>query len=128
DLSGFNADTLRIVDVCSLCEGAMELTPRLNTLFFVPWVLNIPDRAARKSRFFTMTSRAYPAGAPAYLIDCLDPHTPAAVQETTVKGLRAAFPSVGHRHTLFIPAAGEGLKRRRLTLSKSSFRRAGTAG
>lgn len=103
-LNKFSPRGLRVVDAAASID-APSFTPDMDTLVFVPDVLNLKKNAAAKKKFLAAASAAYPPAAPVYLADCASISGEAKVVKGKISGLPALLKKVHERHTLFIPAA-----------------------
>jgi hypothetical protein len=106
NLNKFSPRGLRLVDAAASVD-APSFTPDMDTLVFVPDVLNQRANAAAKKEFIAAAKRAYPGTAPALLADCasISRRSPEVIKGN-ISGLAALLKKVNERHTLFIPAAG----------------------
>jgi len=104
NLNKFSLSGLRLVDAAASID-APHFTPEMDTLVFVPEVLNLPANAAARRKFVAGAKAAYPPSAPAYLADCASiSAAEAKVIKGTVGALAALLKKVHERHTVFIPA------------------------
>lgn len=105
NLNKFSPRGLRVADAAASID-APHFTPGMDTLVFVPDVLNLPANAAAKKRFVAAARAAYPASAPVYLADCASISASGAkIIKGTVGALPALLKKINERHTVFIPAA-----------------------
>lgn len=102
DLNRFSVGGLRLVDL-SACDCLPEITPGMDTLFFMVSDLNLPDSARARPRFLSSLLAAYPPGHRAVLADC-DNFRPGRLVGSSVKRLAADIKKAGVATTLFIPA------------------------
>lgn len=104
NLNKYSRRGLRLADTASMAS-LPEFTPGMDTLFFVPDVLNAPGSGAARKLFLAAAKKAYPAGAPVYLADCA---SVSSREARVLKGRISALPSLlgklNERHTIFIPA------------------------
>lgn len=104
NLNKFSPRGLRVVDAAASID-APHFTPDMDTLVFVPDVLNLKSNAAAKNKFLAAAKAAYPPSATAYLADCASiSAAEAKVIKGTVRALPALLKKVNERHTLFLPA------------------------
>ncbi|OGR74958.1 MAG: hypothetical protein A2X32_10595 [Elusimicrobia bacterium GWC2_64_44] len=104
NLNKFSPRGLRVVDAAASID-APHFTPEMDTLIFVPDVLNLKSNAAAKKKFLAAAKAAYPPSAPAYLADCASiSAAEAKVIKGTVGALASLLKKVNERHTLFLPA------------------------
>jgi precorrin-2 methylase len=104
NLNKFSLSGLRLVDAAAAID-APRFTPDMDTLVFVPDVLNLPANAAARKKFVAAARRAYPPAAPVLLADCASiSASEARVIKGTVGALPALLKKVHERHTVFIPA------------------------
>lgn len=101
DLNRFSLAGLRLVDM-SACDCLPEVTPGMDTLFFMASDLNLPGYAGARSRFLASLLAAYPPGHRAVLADC-DNIRPGRVMGSSVKRLGPDIKKAGVATTLFIP-------------------------
>lgn len=111
NLNKFSPRGLRLVDAAASID-APSFTPDMDTLVFVPDVLNIGGNSAARKLFIAAAAEAYPADAPVYLADCgsISGREPRVVRGK-ISGLVSLLKKVNKRHTIFIPAAGEKKQR-----------------
>lgn len=103
DLNKYSSGGLRLVDAASSVDEPL-FTPDMDTLIFVPDILNLGRNAPAKKRFLAAAGAAYPAAAPVYLAACASISGRSdSVIKGTVGGLRALLGRVKN-HTIFIPA------------------------
>lgn len=103
NLNKYSRRGLRLVDAASSIDDPL-FTPDMDTLIFVPDVLNLGKNSAAKKRFLAAASAAYPASAPAYLADCA---SISGRRDSVVKGTTGRLGALLRRaknHTIFIPA------------------------
>lgn len=106
NLNKFSPRGLRVVDAAASID-APHFTPDMDTLVFVPDVLNLKANAAAKKKFLAAAKAAYPSSAPACLADCASiSAAEAKVIKGTVGTLSALLKKVNERHTLVLPAVG----------------------
>lgn len=105
NLNKFSPRGLRAVDAAASID-APHFTPDMDTLVFVPDVLNLKANAAAKKKFIAAAQAAYTAAAPVYLADCasISSRRPSVIK-AKISSLPALLKQVNERHTLFIPAA-----------------------
>ncbi|MDD2805337.1 MAG: SAM-dependent methyltransferase [Elusimicrobiales bacterium] len=104
NLNKFSPRGLRIVDAAAAID-APHFTPDMDTLVFVPDVLNLKPNAAAKKKFIAAARAAYPPSAPVYLADCASiSASEAKVLKGTIGALAALLKQVHERHTIFLPA------------------------
>lgn len=104
NLNKFSPRGLRVADAAASID-APHFTPDMDTLIFVPDVLNLKANAAAKKAFLSAARAAYPASACVYLADCASiSAAEAKVIKGTVGALASLLKRVNERHTLFIPA------------------------
>jgi precorrin-6B methylase 1 len=103
-LNKYSPRGLRLVDAAASLDDPF-FTPEMDTLIFVPDVLNLPENAGRKKQFVAAALKAYPRSAPVCLADCasISSH-PAKVIKGKIIGLPTLLKKVNERHTMFIPA------------------------
>jgi hypothetical protein len=107
NLNKYSTRGLRLVDLASASDLHF-FTPEMDTLFFVPDVLNLPASAGRKRRFLAAAARAYPPSAPVYAADCVSiSNEKTRVEKCRVGGLAGLFGRLNERHTIYIPAAAK---------------------
>jgi len=110
NLNKFSSRGLRVVDAAASID-APHFTPEMDTLVFVPDVLNLPANAAARKKFVAAARRAYPPSAPVYLADCASiSASEAKILKGTVGALPALLKKVHERHTVFMPAARKNIK------------------
>lgn len=103
-LNKYSPRGLRLVDAAASL-GSPYFTPDMDTLIFVPDVLNLRENAARKKQFLAAALETYPGPSPVYLADCASISSPAAgVIKGRISGLGALLKKINERHTIFIPA------------------------
>ena len=106
-LNKYSTGSLRVADTAALADRPV-FTPEMDTLFFVPDVLNLPVNAAGKKKFIVAAQKAYPPSAPVYLADCA---SISSRKTKVIKGkigtLRSLLSRVNERHTIFIPAVNK---------------------
>ncbi|HCC47925.1 MAG TPA: hypothetical protein DEQ38_07410 [Elusimicrobia bacterium] len=105
NLNKFSPLGLRVMDAAAAID-APHFTPDMDTLVFVPDVLNLKANAAAKKRFLAAAKAAYPPSAPACLADCasISSRRPSVIKGK-VSALSSLLKQVNERHTIFIPAA-----------------------
>ena len=104
DLNKYSPRGLRLVDAASSLDSPY-FTPDMDTLVFVPDVLNQPGRAGSRKAFIAAARKAYPPSAPLYLADCASISSrEAGSVKGKISGLAALLKRVNERHTIFIPA------------------------
>ncbi len=103
-LNRFSTRGLRLVDAAASIDKPF-FTPDMDTLVFVPDVLNLPANGACKKRFIAAAVKTYPRAAAVYLADCA---SIANRSDRVIKGkigaLAVLLAKVNERHSLFIPA------------------------
>jgi hypothetical protein len=103
-LNKFSPRGLRLVDAASSIDSP-SFIPDMDTLVFVPDVLNQPGSGAARKKFLSAAALAYPPSSPAFLADCACiSRRSDAVIKGRMGGLAALLKKVNERHTLFIPA------------------------
>lgn len=104
NLNKYSPAGLRLVDAASALSRP-AFTPEMDTLIFVPDVLNLPANAGYRKKFLAAARKAYPSSAPAYLADCASlACNSEKVEKGSVGGLEKLLSLVNGRHTIFIPA------------------------
>jgi len=112
NLNQYSPPGLRLVDAAAFMADPF-FTPDMDTLIFVPDVLNLPQNAQRRKDFIAAALKAYPPAAPVYLADCASISNPAdRIVTGKIGGLGALLKKINERHTMFIPA-----------IKKAAFRR-----
>ncbi|MDQ7773393.1 MAG: SAM-dependent methyltransferase [Elusimicrobiales bacterium] len=101
DLNRFSVGGLRLVDL-SACDCLPEITPGMDTLFFMASDLNLPAYARARQRFLAALLAAYPPGHRAVLADC-DNFRQGRLLESSVKKLGSDIRKAGVATTLFVP-------------------------
>ncbi len=106
DLNKFSLRGLRLVDAAASLD-APSFDPGMDTLVFVPYVLNLRGRAAARKKFLAAAAAAYPPDAMACLADCYAAEGGRdRVLSGTVGDLRRLLAKARETSTLFIPAPG----------------------
>lgn len=104
NLNKFSPAGLRVADTAALLYGPV-FTPGMDTLFFVPYVLNLPGNEGPRADFAAGLRAAYPPAAPVYLAQ----YGSVSEQSRAVKGsagrIIPLLAKLNERHTIFIPAA-----------------------
>jgi len=104
NINKFSPRGLRLADAAESID-APHFTPDMDTLVFVPDVLNLKSNAAAKKKFLAAAKAAYPPSAVVYLADCASiSASQAKVLKGTVGALASLLGKVNERHPLFIPA------------------------
>lgn len=103
-LNKFSRRGLRLVDAAASVD-APHFTPDMDTLVFVPDVLNLKANASAKKSFVAAAQKAYPPAAPVFLADCasISRREPRVIKGK-ISGLAALLGRLNERHTVFIPA------------------------
>lgn len=95
---------LRVADTAALLHKPV-FTPDTDTLFFVPYALNLPGNETCRAAFAAGLRAAYPPSAPVYLAEC----GAGSAKDKAVKGrvsdIAALLAKLNERHTIFVPAA-----------------------
>jgi len=104
NLNKYSKDGLRLADATALVDR-LVLTPKMDTLLFVPYLLNLPGNDWLRNKFIKAAQKAYPAGAPVYLADCasISARAPRVIKGK-MSSLRPLLAKLNERHTIFIPA------------------------
>lgn len=104
NLNPYSPRGLRLVDVGSCLRGP-AFTPEMDTLFFVPYLLNAPGNSGSRTEFLRAAKKAYPASAAAWLADCASISCSKGKKlRGKISGLPALLKKLHERHTIFIPA------------------------
>ncbi|MDO8805598.1 MAG: SAM-dependent methyltransferase [Elusimicrobiota bacterium] len=104
NLNKYSPRGLRLVDAAASVDRPF-FTPDMDTLIFVPDVLNLPENAARKKDFVAAALEAYPPTARVFLADCASiSGRSVKVVKGKISGLGALLEKINERHTIFIPA------------------------
>ena len=103
-LNKYSPRGLRLVDAATPADGPF-FTPDMDTLVFVPYVLNLPENAGRKKKFIAEALVTYPAAARVFLADCASISSRSSkVEKGKIGGLGALLKKLNERHTMYIPA------------------------
>jgi len=103
-LNKYSPRGLRLVDAAFSAENPV-FTPDMDTLIFVPDVLNLPENSARRKNFVAAALKAYPETARVCLADCACISSRSAkVIKGDIGGLAGLLKKINERHTMFIPA------------------------
>lgn len=103
NLNKFSPPGLRVADTAALLHKPV-FTPDTDTLFFVPYALNLPGNESCRAAFAAGLKAAYPPSAPVYLAECGAVSQQDKAVTGRVSGIAALLNRVNERHTLFVPA------------------------
>jgi hypothetical protein len=103
NLNKFSPAGLRVADTAALLHAPV-FTPEMDTLFFVPYALNLPGNESCRAAFAAGLKAAYPPAAPVYLAECGAVSEKDKAVKGRVSGIAALLARVNEKHTLFVPA------------------------